>query len=1327
MAFVGGDASVSPGSADVVPTPGVAEPKVGTTERSRPSGGHVSRVPAPPHARPGVPVRVVVLDRPPAPVDTTAAGGLVQVALPALGGVGMVLFMIAGGHPLLLVAGLVMLVVTVGGAVGMYVSTRSGARRRFTLAREKYLRHLDDVRAMLREDSRRQRDHDDDVHPDPVALLARVLGGQVRRRGLADDDAWGFRIGRGTAPHPVRVDLPEGDTDPVVSRAMASLTHAHRVLPGAPLLLDPSDGDVVLRGPAEDVRGVARALLLQSACAVGPERLAITVLTPAPEAYAWARWLPHLAGDDARLRLHTVAAHSAPPRLADLGARPTNGGRHLVVVEQHGAGSSHHTAPSTTRPSVPGAPTPAHSPDTGPWVVHALLDDDEAARLEVDPATTEVILGHGGGGFLLHRGATVVHGVPDLVHAGLAETTARAIASRNDTGHHDGEPTGPFPGVRVLGVDDLAQFDPEAAWRRPRAEHDLLTVVLGRDDEGREARLDLKESGHGGSGPHGVLVGATGSGKSELLRSLVLGLTGTHHPDDLALILVDYKGGATFSGLEELPHVAGLVTNLGDDLGLVDRMHSALLGEIRRRQQVLHDAGHLLDVYAYRAARAAGRSGCETPLPHLLVVIDEFAELLAAVPDIHDLFTTIGRIGRSIGVHQLLASQRLDDGRLRGLEAFLSYRIALRTFTAEESRAVIGSSAAAELPSAPGQGYLRTGSMRHFEAAYVSAPQPGVRRAPSPVEVVDWLPEAVTSTAARGGTAEPGHDPAAGEREREPVVTVLHAAVARMTGAAPRTRPVWLPPLPALLDVDELHRRYPEPGRLVARVGLVDLPSEQRTAPLDLDLARGACHVAILGGPDSGRSSALRTLAYALAVGHPVSDLVVHGVDLDGDALRALEELPHTGSIAGRRDEELLRRVLRETLREIDRRAAHRAVGSPEVLLLVDGYSTLRTREDLHEQVLAILTRGADVGVHVALTASRWHDLRPPVQTVLHSRIELRLADPLDSVVDRRLAEHLPRDVPGRALVATDRIAQVAAVSAGGVEGERRAYRDLAERSVERARPVPMLPTDLRLTELLAVAEASSRRPTVGTGDAAEPDETSGTTPAPGGEHEAGTRWWIGVEEDDLAPVGLGADGPHLLVLGDRRSGRTSVLRAILSQCLAEPDTVVALLDPRRTLIDAVPSGRLAAYASGGHEAGGVVLSLAEELRARAGEPSPSSPGAGADRPPRTRTRIVLVVDDADLLGGGLDPLAPLGPYLAAGDDLGFALLVARHSGGAARALYDPVLGRLKELGCPGLLLSGDPEEGPLWPGAPMRPLPPGRAVLARRGRAPTLCHLARP
>jgi S-DNA-T family DNA segregation ATPase FtsK/SpoIIIE len=236
----------------------------------------------------------------------------------------------------------------------------------------------------------------------------------------------------------------------------------------------------------------------------------------------------------------------------------------------------------------------------------------------------------------------------DQVDLGTSEATARTLTPLRLAEGGDGE-RGLSMNVRLVDLLGLPSADAVETPSRPRPRASALRAPIGRAADGEILELDLKQAAEGGMGPHGVLVGATGSGKSELLRSLVAGLAATHGPEQLAFVLVDYKGGAAFADLARLPHVAGLITNLQRDLSLVDRMHAALIGEQERRQTMLREAGNLDDIVAYQARREADPS--MPPMPDLLVIVDEFAELLAARPEFIDLFVGLGRVGRSLGIH----------------------------------------------------------------------------------------------------------------------------------------------------------------------------------------------------------------------------------------------------------------------------------------------------------------------------------------------------------------------------------------------------------------------------------------------------------------------------------------------------------------------------------------------------------------------------------------------------------------------------------------------------------------------------------------------------
>ena len=300
-------------------------------------------------------------------------------------------------------------------------------------------------------------------------------------------------------------------------------------------------------------------------------------------------------------------------------------------------------------------------------------------------------------------------------------------------------------------------------------------------------------------------------------------------------------------------------------------------------------AGNFANIAEYRRARAERTR--LAPLPALFIVVDEFSELLTHHPDFIDLFIAIGRLGRSLGMHLLLASQRMDEGRLRGLESHLSYRVCLKTFSASESRAVLGVPDAYHLPDAPGSAYLKTGAgdPLRFQSAFVSGPCGLEGRSGGPAAV----PAPMLFTAAPMGRTTHGDEQQV-ERGRAPSRTVLDTVLDRIEGCGSPAHQVWLPPLsesPELALLDRGGAQSP----LTVPIGLVDSPFEQRRDPLVAQLAGAAGNVAVVGGPRSGKSTALRTLIVALARAHDPGDVQFYCLDFGGGALSALLPLPHVG------------------------------------------------------------------------------------------------------------------------------------------------------------------------------------------------------------------------------------------------------------------------------------------------------------------------------------------------------------------------------------------------------------------------------------------------
>lgn len=632
--------------------------------------------------------------------------------------------------PLIYVIGGLMVVGVLGMVAFMVLNQQSQgpSKQEMVQERRRYMRRLSQLRAQVRQTIGRQRKAMFYRHPDPAKLWSTAQSARLWERRPGDWDYTVIRIGVG--PQELATPLvppetkPVDELEPLCAMALRKFVTTYSTVPDLPVAVALRGfARIYVSGDQERKRAFARALVAQLSVfhAPGDVLTAFCVHPGDREAWDWAKWLPHamhpskLDGvGQLRLVAHSVTGLEAMlddviakrPRF-DPHSAPIEGNAHLFVVIDGGdtAGSEHLLIDGGLEgvTVIDLATTPPRLLD--PTKLVLTIGEDAAL-------TSRTIDGSGNVG---RADAFPLVGIQGLVRS-LAPLRMSALSVSDQPLAVSLELT------ELLGIGDPYDFDLGQTWAA-RSQRDRLRVAIGIDGDGRPLELDLKESAQDGMGPHGLLVGATGSGKSELLRTLVLALAVTHSSEILNLVLVDFKGGATFTRLDRLPHTSAVITNLADELHLVDRMLDAIQGELMRRQELLRAAGNYASQRDYEKARAAGAP--LAPLPALLVIVDEFSELLTARPDFIDMFVQIGRVGRSLGVHLLLASQRLDEGKLRGLESHLSYRIGLRTFSAMESRTVLGVPDAYQLPRSPGNGLLKTeaDTLTRFRAAYVSGRQ----------------------------------------------------------------------------------------------------------------------------------------------------------------------------------------------------------------------------------------------------------------------------------------------------------------------------------------------------------------------------------------------------------------------------------------------------------------------------------------------------------------------------------------------------------------------------------------------------------------------------
>ncbi|OEU96381.1 type VII secretion protein EccCa [Streptomyces oceani] len=1299
-------------------------------------------------ARPSVPEGDLALQAPPE-LPQPEDNNVWMTALPALSGLGSVMYMLTMGRgPIGYVVGAMFLVSSLAMVVGSVVRQRGNAKAQARTQRRDYLRYLERTRAEVRETASAQRTALLWDAPVPTSLWSVAGSNRLWERRAADPDFGVVRIGCGprylATPIIPGESAPVEELDPLSATAFKRFVNAHSVVPALPVQLALRRfAALAFEGEREEIRPLLRALLAQSVVFHSPRDLRVLVCTADPDgpAWGWLKWLPHAQHPE-------EVDHAGPVRMVH--------SRLAELEEILGAELSRRTRFSRDAEPDPDVPHLLIVLDDGLVTgSETVLDPhglQEVTVLDADGRTEALTEAHGirlaaEDGLLKVVAADVTDelGTADSLSVAESEALAQQLAGvRMDQTTRQSEDLSTadtsLPGL--LGVQDAGRLDVDALWR-PRPMRDRLKVPIGLSAEGGVLEVDIKESAQNGMGPHGLLVGATGSGKSELLRTLVLSMAATHSSEQLNLVLVDFKGGATFAGMAELPHVAAVITNLEDDLTLVDRMQEALTGEMNRRQEVLRDAGNLVSVRDYERARQRGAD--LPPLPSLFIVVDEFSELLAQKPDFADLFVQIGRLGRSLGLHLLLASQRLDEGRLRGLEAHLSYRIGLRTFSEQESRTAIGVPDAHHLPSAPGHGYLRTDTttLRRFRAAYVSGAhrtgeESGRTALSGPADVRPFTAGYVPVPAQlRAPEPEPVLDEDEFGADEDMSNTVLSVMVGQLIRYGPQAHQVWQPPLdePDTLDglygdltVREGRGLSVHPGRppLEAVIGTVDRPFHQRRDAMTLDLSGAGGHAAVVGGPHSGKSTVLRSLIASLALRHTPREVQFFCLDFSG-TLFALSELPHVGGVAGRLDTEVVNRTVAEVLEVLEQRelrfrelgvdsmAGYRSLRSRDrvgvdpfgdVFLVVDGWQVLRqSYPEIEDTLMAVAGRMLTYGIHLVVSGNRWLDMRMGLRDLIGTKVELKLGDALDSEVDRKVQRVIPADRPGRG-VTPEKLHFLGAVPR--LDGQRRDS-DMADGIAglvdgiaqawtgDPAPRVRLLPTDYPLERV--------------------PERTG----------PAGVV--VGVEGSRLEPLVFRPGEEHgLVALGESECGKTSLLRAVARQVVStwEPrQAKLIVLDYRMTMLREFGGESLLGYATNHETSADVVSGLVAGLKERL--PGPDvTPEQLRDRSWWQGPDIYLLVDDYDMVATSAgNPLKPLVEFLPQARAVGLHVYLTRQAGGASRASGDPLLNRMRELNFPGVLMSMPKEEPAVWGHRSAR-RGRGRALMLHRKLGTTPVHTVR-
>lgn len=1082
---------------------------------------------------------------------------------------------------------------------------------------------------MLRETAQESADSMDAnyrwFHPAPNTLAAAVGSPRMwERKPDGKDLNFGVvRVGVGMTRPEVTWGEPQNmptdiELEPVTGKALQEFGRYQSVVYNLPkmvsLLVEPW---YALVGEREQVLGLMRAIICQLAFSHGPDHVQMIVVSSDLDQWDWVKWLPHF-GDSRR---HDAAGNA---RMVYTSVREF-AAEQAELFAGRGSFTPRHASSSAQTPTPHTVIIADVDDPQWEYVISAegvdgvtffdltgssMWTDIPERKLQFDKTGVIEALPRDRDTWMVIDDKAWFFALTDQVSIAEAEEFAQKLAQWRLAEAYEeiGQRVAHIGARDILsyyGIDDPGNIDFDSLWasRTDTMGRSRLRAPFGnRSDNGELLFLDMKSLDEGGDGPHGVMSGTTGSGKSTLVRTVIESLMLSHPPEELQFVLADLKGGSAVKPFAGVPHVSRIITDLEEDQALMERFLDALWGEIARRKAICDSAG-VDDAKEYNSVRARMRARGQdmAPLPMLVVVIDEFYEWFRIMPTAVDVLDSIGRQGRAYWIHLMMASQTIES-RAEKLMENMGYRLVLKARTAGAAQAA-GVPNAVNLPAQAGLGYFRKSleDIIRFQAEFLWRDyfQPGVsidgEEAPALVHSIDYIrPQLFTNSftplevSVGGPDIEPvvaqpngevleSDDIEGGEDEdeegvRTPKVGTVIIDQLRKIKFEPYR--LWQPPLTQPVAIDDLvnrflgrpwHKEYGSACNLVFPIGIIDRPYKHDQPPWTVDTSGPGANVLILGAGGSGKTTALQTLICSAALTHTPQQVQFYCLAYSSTALTTVSRIPHVGEVAGPTDPYGVRRTVAELLalvRERKRSFLECGIASMEmfrrrkfggeagpvpddgfgdVYLVIDNYRALaEENEVLIEQVNVIINQGPSFGVHVVVTADRESELRPPVRSGFGSRIELRLAAVEDAkLVRSRFAKDVPVK-PGRGMVAVNYVRLDSDPQAG--------LHTLVARPALGSTPDNVFECDSvvaavsRLTSAQAppVRRLPARFGVEQVRELASRDTRQGVG-------AGGIAWAI--SELDLAPVYLNfAENSHLMVTGRRECGRTTTLATIMSE-----------------------------------------------------------------------------------------------------------------------------------------------------------------------------------
>ncbi len=1055
--------------------------------------------------------------------------------------------------------------------IGNYLTGKKRDKRALKKAIAKFDAHLADLDERLQKESITEQR----LRLAEAPSTAEALDGAMRRGALLwtrRPEHWSFlnvRLGVGsmTSRNTIK-SSDKGDLLPKFQERLEELIDRNRYVAGVPIIDNLYDsGALGIAGSPAAAIGSLNSILVQLTALHSPSELAVAAMvTPQwSDQLSWLKWIPHTSSPHSPIEgihLADSAASSAnlmsaleeiiQNRIAEKKAKQQRRGAmtQKSAALQRGAdvGESADDGFLAPLPAIVVLIADDVSVDRARLVQLAELAADAgvypiwmARDVSALPAVCRTWLsvadddGPATVGYV-RIGETITDVVTELIDPPTALDYARRMAPLIDAGavvSDSSDLPRSVSMVSLLGHDLVEQSDAVIdRWRQNTSIHDRTPGIQPKKRRAGKLRATIGSSGVDAmhldlrtQGPHALVGGTTGSGKSEFLQAWVLGMAAEYSPDRVTFLFVDYKGGSAFADCVSLPHCVGLVTDLSPHL--VRRALTSLRAELHFRE-------HLLNRKKAKDLLELEKRGDPDSPPALVLVIDEFAALAGEVPEFVDGVVDIAQRGRSLGIHLIMATQRPAGVIKDNLRANTNLRIALRMADESDSTDVVGVKDAAHFdPAIPGRGLAKTGPgrLQTFQSAYAGGWTSREPERPG-IDVTELR------FGAEARWEEPGREDVDESRDLGPTDQqrlVTSIITASQSAGIPAPRRPWQDELAPVYDLGKLRQRTD--AQLL--LGVSDLPEQQLQLPVyfnpDVD-----GHLVVYGTGGSGKSTVLRTVATAAAITPRGGPVEVYGLDFGGGSLRMLQDLPHVGSIIHGDDSERVIRLMRQLKQELEARGPRFAEANASsivdyrqlanrpnerrILLLIDGFQNFRQdyevpagKSQWYSVFQDIISGGRQVGMHVVFSADRTGSVPSSITSSVQRRVVLRLADETAYAMLDVPGDILSTGSPaGRAIVDQEETQIAVLGGSASLSDQSAATKELAA-AMTRAGVVPAQPIR-SLPKEFPVADLPTR---------------VGSFPA------------VGLSDEDLGPVGIELAGTFLIA-GPPASGRTTALRGFV-------------------------------------------------------------------------------------------------------------------------------------------------------------------------------------